>query len=86
MSLRTASHDGNGSVSQRAGSQDEILNFSLRSIDELAYPTSEKSWSKRSDEQTIAHFGKRQQFKRNFNLLTVVALSCTITNAWAGML
>jgi hypothetical protein len=74
-------------MSQR-GSEDEILAFSLKSIEDLklTYPSSDRSWSKRSDEQTIAHFGKRQQFKRNFNLLTVLALSCTITNAWAGML
>ncbi|PSN61537.1 hypothetical protein BS50DRAFT_504617 [Corynespora cassiicola Philippines] len=59
---------------------------SLRSIDNIAYSASKSSSSIGNDEQTLARFGKRQQFKRNFNLLTVVAFCSTIMNCWAGML
>ncbi|KAH3937534.1 hypothetical protein HBH44_019790 [Parastagonospora nodorum] len=64
--------------------QDQVS--SLRSIDNIAYSASKSSSGWSSDEQLLARFGKEQQFKRNFNLLTVIALCSTVMNAWAGML
>ncbi|ORX96239.1 putative GABA permease [Clohesyomyces aquaticus] len=37
-----------------------------------------------SDEQVLAHFGKRQQFKRNFGLISILGLGCTLMLTWEG--
>ncbi|KAF2465154.1 putative GABA permease [Lindgomyces ingoldianus] len=40
--------------------------------------------SKMNDEQILAHFGKRQQFKRNFGLISILGLGCTLMLTWEG--
>ncbi|KAF2266927.1 amino acid transporter-like protein [Lojkania enalia] len=42
--------------------------------------------SKPGDEANIARFGKKQQFKRNFNLLSVLGLSTALMLSWEGVL
>lgn len=32
-----------------------------------------------SDEQILAHFGKRQQYRRNFGLVSIIGLGCTLS-------
>ncbi|KAF2008287.1 amino acid transporter-like protein [Aaosphaeria arxii CBS 175.79] len=53
----------------------------LKSVDKSIYSSKAGSSRTQSDEQLLARFGKKQQFKkqRNFNLLTVVALCTTIS-------
>ncbi|KAL8651850.1 MAG: hypothetical protein Q9210_003024 [Variospora velana] len=38
------------------------------------------------DEAEIARFGKTQRFRRNFGLLSIVALTCTLMITWEGLL
>ncbi|MCJ1318976.1 hypothetical protein MMC15_004308 [Xylographa vitiligo] len=38
------------------------------------------------DEAVLAYYGKRQQLRRNFGLLSVVGLTCTILITWEGIL
>ncbi|MCJ1313396.1 hypothetical protein MMC25_007074 [Agyrium rufum] len=38
------------------------------------------------DEVRLAHFGKRQRFRRNFSLISIVGLSCTLMLTWEGSL
>jgi hypothetical protein len=35
--------------------------------------------SARSEEQILAHFGKRQQLRRNFSLVSCLGLGCTLS-------
>ncbi|KAF2743337.1 amino acid transporter [Sporormia fimetaria CBS 119925] len=37
-----------------------------------------------NDEDILAHFGKRQQFKRNFGLVSILGLACTLMLTWQG--
>ncbi|KAF2877610.1 amino acid/polyamine transporter I [Massariosphaeria phaeospora] len=39
---------------------------------------------KSNDEQVLAHFGKRQQLKRNFSLISVLGLGSTLMLTWEG--
>jgi hypothetical protein len=32
-----------------------------------------------NDEQILAHFGKRQQYRRNFGLVSILGLGCTLS-------
>jgi hypothetical protein len=32
-----------------------------------------------NDEQVLAHFGKRQQYRRNFGLVSILGLGCTLS-------
>ncbi|KAH7396208.1 choline transport protein [Pyrenochaeta sp. MPI-SDFR-AT-0127] len=43
--------------------------------------SSRNSWN---DEQILAHFGKRQQFRRNFGLVSILGLGCTLMLTWEG--
>ncbi|KAF2205643.1 putative amino acid permease [Delitschia confertaspora ATCC 74209] len=45
---------------------------------------SSETTGRNSDEHKIAQYGKRQQFKRNFGLLSVVSLASTITVLFNG--
>ncbi|KAF2842005.1 hypothetical protein M501DRAFT_998239 [Patellaria atrata CBS 101060] len=56
------------------------------SVDTVDVEVSSGSRSKTSDEQTLAHFGKRQRFRRNFNFLSVVGLTSTLMLSWEGAL
>ncbi|KAF2008733.1 amino acid transporter [Aaosphaeria arxii CBS 175.79] len=38
----------------------------------------------RSDEQVLAHFGKKQQLKRVFGLISCLGLGCTLMLTWEG--
>ncbi|ORY02848.1 amino acid transporter-like protein [Clohesyomyces aquaticus] len=38
------------------------------------------------DEEDLARFGKKQQLRRNFKLLSIVALTCTLMVTWEGAL
>ncbi|KAF1994868.1 amino acid transporter [Amniculicola lignicola CBS 123094] len=46
--------------------------------------TSEIESTRVNDEQILAHFGKRQQFKRNFGLVSILGLGCTLMLTWEG--
>lgn len=36
------------------------------------------------DEADLIHFGKRQQFKRNFSTISMIGLTCTLMITWEG--
>ncbi|KAI9724642.1 MAG: hypothetical protein M1828_003511 [Chrysothrix sp. TS-e1954] len=45
-----------------------------------------RSSEENRDEATLARFGKRQRFKRNFGFLSITGLTCTLMLTWEGSL
>ncbi|KAM0799120.1 amino acid/polyamine transporter I [Usnea florida] len=48
----------------------------------IPQPRSERKTTR--DELDLVHFGKRQQFKRNFSTISMIGLTCTLMITWEG--
>ncbi|KAH7411641.1 amino acid/polyamine transporter I [Phaeosphaeria sp. MPI-PUGE-AT-0046c] len=50
------------------------------------YGRSGSAFTKSNDEEILAHFGKRQQLRRNLSFISVLGLGCTLMLTWEASL
>ncbi|KAF2279837.1 amino acid transporter [Westerdykella ornata] len=61
-----------------------MASFPVQKIQGSATIVSESRARIINDEEIMAHFGKRQQFKRNFGLISILGMACTLMLTWQG--